>query len=94
LTMAVLNWVSLPLLLAAIVLWVVARSRSRSSSLRAMGLLLAGLILQTLSSIVGDSTVGIAFLLLTLPCLLAGGVLTVREARATWRQQMERVKHL
>lgn len=59
-----------------------------------LGLLILASIVQGLSGFFRDSAIGIALFLLALALTVWGGVLAVREARAVWRAEMERVKHL
>ena len=59
-----------------------------------LGLLMLGSMVQGLSGFIRDGAKGIALLLVALALLVWGGVLVVREARAVWHAEMERVKNL
>ena len=88
--MIILYWITLAALgIAAIVLLLRGRV-----SFRLGIVLLAAMACQTISNLVGDTPVGRTLLIVSIPLMIWAWFLTVRQVRAQWRDQMERVKHL
>ena len=98
--MNALRWISLALWIVMLVTWVtwyvkyVKGGRERPSRWKAFGVLLLVFLLQSLADFFPNTAVGWALLVLSLLTAIWCGVLMVREVRVTWREQMERVKHL
>lgn len=91
------RWISLAMFAVLLVGWTITYVRSRDRLGRPWNVLGALLIVSLLQSLAGffpDTAVGWALMVLSLVAAIYCGVLVVREARATWREQMERVKHL
>lgn len=94
--MNALRWISLALWVVLLVLWVrwYVKGRERLGLWKAFGGLLFGVLLMHLADFYPGTAVGWTLLVLSLLTMIWCGVFMVREARATWREQMERVKHL
>ena len=90
--MNALRWILIVFMVAVLVMWLWRTRGARRS--KGLGLLILGSIVQGLLGFFYDSATGIALFLLALALTVWGGVLVVREARAVWRADMERVKHL
>ena len=59
-----------------------------------LGLLFAAVTVQGIAGFFRDTATEIALLVVSFALTVWSGVLVVREARAVWRAEMERVKHL
>ncbi len=95
--MNTLRWISLALYAVLLVGWTIAYLRGRERLGRpwkVLGVWLLVVLLEGLASFFPDTAVGWTLLVLSVFAMIGCFVLMVREARATWREQMERVKHL
>ena len=90
------RWISLALWIPLLVVWVTwyFKGRERVRLWNAFGVLLLAFLLEHVADFYAHTSVGWALLALSLVLMIGCGVVMVREARATWREQMERVKHL
>ena len=94
--MIALRWISLALWILMLGIWVAwyIKGRERPRLWKAFGVLLLGFLLQHLADFYAETALGWSLRLVSLVVIIGCSVPMVREARATWREQMERVKHL
>jgi hypothetical protein len=91
-----LRWISVALWISTLALWILwyFKGRQRLRLWRVFGVLLLAQLLGSVDVFFPDTTLGRVLLVLSLPLMVVCFVLMVREVRITWREQMERVKHL
>ena len=94
--MNALRWISLVLWVVLLVVWVTwyVKGRERLRLWKAFGVLLLGFFLEHLADFYPDTAIGWTLRSLSFVAMVWCFVLMVREVRVTWREQMERVKHL
>ena len=92
----VLRWISVTMLVVCLALWVLwyLKTPDRSRIRKLFGFVLLGFFLELAASFVGNTAIGMVLLVAATLSSAVAFVLMVREARATWRGQMEKVKHL
>jgi len=94
--MNALRWISLALWVVLLVIWVTwyVKGRERLRLWKAFGVLLLVFLLQSLADFFPNTSVGWTLRGLSLLTAIWCFVLMLREVRVTWREQVERVKHL
>ena len=94
--MNALRWISLALWVVLLVVWVTwfFKGRERPRLWKWFGVLLLGFLLQHLADFYADTALGWSLLVVSLVVMIGCSVPMMREARATWREQMERVTRL
>jgi len=94
--MNIFRWISLALWVLMLVVWVAwyFKGRERPRLWNGYGVLLLVFLLGHVADFFPDTAVGWTLMVLSFLGMIGCSVLMVREARATWREQMERVKHL
>lgn len=96
--MNVFQWIEAGLLgvmLVLLVVWAMRwfSGRDRSRTWKVLGLLIASFALTEIASLLPDPLRVVALGLAILATIFCG-VFTVRDVRASWRAEMEKVKHL
>lgn len=94
--MNILRWISLALWVVLLVVWITwyVKGRERLRLWRAFGVLLLGFFLESLADFYPDAAIGWTLRSSAFVAMVWCSVLMVREARTTWREQMERVTRL
>ena len=95
-SMNVFRWISLAwwvVLLAVWVLWYV-KGKEHPRRWALFGGFLLSMLLESVAALFPDTLIGWSLLILAALGLMVCLVLMVQGARATWRGEMEKVKHL
>ncbi|HEX5045275.1 MAG TPA: hypothetical protein VFV75_20430 [Candidatus Polarisedimenticolaceae bacterium] len=90
------RWISVALWISMLALWVTwyVKGRQRVRLWRVFGVLLLAQLLGSVDDFFPNTNLGRVLLVLSVPLMVVCFVLMVQEVRTTWREQMERVKHL